>query len=76
MVISSRKIGTLANGEVGGTDHRCDKQSKLGLIEDSTVLKFLRNLVPKVWRQEVVSLESDSTIGMGGEGGLLKKMGS
>ena len=50
-------VGKLGNGKAVGVDNICGELLKLGLSENSAVLKCFHNIVVAVWQQEVVPQE-------------------
>ena len=50
-------VGKLGNGKAVGVDNVCGELLKLGLSENSAILKCFHNIVVAVWQQEVVPQE-------------------
>ena len=50
-------VGKLGNGKAVGIDNVCGELLKLGLSENSAILKCFHNIVVAIWQQEVVPQE-------------------
>ena len=50
-------VGKLGNGKAVGVDNVCGELLKLGLSENSAILRCFHNIVVAVWQQEVVPQE-------------------
>lgn len=48
-------VSKLVNDKEDGIDKLRGKLLRLGLTEDSAILSCLHNMVPSVWRQELLS---------------------
>ena len=52
-------VGKLGNGKAVGVDNVCGGLLKLGLSENSAILKCFHNIVVAVWQQEVVPQDKE-----------------